>query len=423
MLRKNYTFEALDLVNNGHDRLLSNVTFLAAKLLDCPVAIVSVAQVNKGSHYISASYGLPDAGQEGRQVDFEQSVCMIVCAENRPLIVPDLLADSRTFDMQPSHHFGYRSYIGVPIHTISGTAIGSLCCLKDVPTEWDQNSIDLLQCLTVEVEDIIKSRASALELEATNAKLRKMLADRSSFSSHLTHEVRTPLTGLLGSIRLLSHMNLKGQVGDLVSILDRSSSRLLKVVNDTLEFAELDAGHFKIHEEPCNLGEIAIDILESHRTKADEKGVEVRVDDNLGGQIFMADKRAIISIMKKLFSNSVNFTEAGSAVMELNKGQYNLVEMKFIDTGVGIPYACQGKIFDEFQQADPSIARKYGGTGLGMAIVKRLVDEMHGDIELTSSVGKGTTITVWLPLAPRRPTPPPQAMPQGGSTGGPPALP
>lgn len=178
-MKRNYSFEALNLVNNGHDSLLSNITYLAAKLLDCPVAIVSVAQQFKASHYISASYGLPDGGQDDRQVDFEQSVCRVVCEENRPLTVPDLMEDRRTFGMKSSHHFGYRSYIGVPIHNICGKAIGSLCCLKDEPTEWTSESIELLQRLTVEINDIIKSRAHALELEATNAKLRKLLSGRS----------------------------------------------------------------------------------------------------------------------------------------------------------------------------------------------------------------------------------------------------
>lgn len=397
MANKRYSFEALNLVNDGQDNLLSNIVYLATELLRCDAAIVSVAQHHREAHYISASFGLPCEAGNTRYVDFAQSVCKIVIEQDGPLAIADLLADPRTETMLPNHHFGFRSYIGVPIHNIFGRAIGTLCCLKAEKTEWSSKSIGLLQRLTLEIDDIIKSRTHALELEETNAKLEKLIATRSSFISHLSHEVRTPLTGLIGSIRLLERMNLEGQAGELVKVLDRSSSGLFKLVNDTLDFAKLDIGHFKLNEEPCDLGELARAIVRSYHDLAANKGVTVWVEDELSGRMLSLDRQALTSILNNLFSNAVKFTEAGSARIILKKGQYGLIEIKVVDTGIGIPVGAHAKIFEEFQQADPSIARKYGGTGLGMAIVKRLVDLMNGDIHLTSEVGKGTDITILLP--------------------------
>jgi len=238
--KKSYSFEALNLVNNGQDDLLSNIVYLATELLDCEVSIISVAQNLEERHCISASFGLPKTDENTRYVDFAQSVCRIVYEDDKPLVITDLLADARTRAMLPNHHFGYRSYIGVPIHNVFGKPIGSICCLKAEKTDWSLKSIDLLHRLSIEIDDIIKSRTHALELEETNAKLVKLLATRSSFSSHLSHEVRTPLTGMVGAIRLLSLMNLEGQAGNLVDVLDRSSMGLLRIVNDTLDFAKLD---------------------------------------------------------------------------------------------------------------------------------------------------------------------------------------
>lgn len=398
MANKSYSFEALNLVNNGQDDLLSNIVYLATELLGCEVSIISVAQNLKEKHFISASFGLPKEDEETRYVDFAQSVCRIVYEDDKPLVITDLLADPRTGAMLPNHHFGYRSYIGVPIHNVLGKPIGSICCMKAVKTEWCRKSIDLLQRLSLEIDDIIKSRTHALELEETNAKLVKLLATRSSFSSHLSHEVRTPLTGMVGAIRLLSLMNLEGQAGNLVDVLDRSSMGLLKIVNDTLDFAKLDIGHFKLSEESCNLGQLARDIVGSYRDLAEKKAVLVKVDDKLGETTYLADRQALTSVLNNLFSNAVKFTNAGCARIILKRGQFGLIELEVVDTGIGIPEASHAIIFEEFQQADPSIARNYGGTGLGMAIVKRLVEMMNGDIYLTSEVGKGTAVTVLLPL-------------------------
>lgn len=398
MAAKKYTFEALGLVENGEDRFLSNVTHFAAKSLGAPVALVSVIQKHKDRQYISAGCGIDLEDEEGRQVTLDQSVCQIVHDERKPLIIPDLLADERTMDMSSILQFGFRAYIGVPIHSNTGAVIGSLCCLKMQPGEWEPDSVDTLLRLGQAVDGIIMARARNLEQEETNTRLKKLLASRSSFTAHLSHEIRTPLTGLAGSIRLLNSMNLDGKAGELVQILNRSSAKLLNIVNDTLDFAKLDAGHFQIKHEPCDLGALATEIVESFRALADEKGLTVEVDNQLGGQMHMADRRALESIVHNLFSNAVKFTDTGGARITLSNNPYGSIEITVVDTGIGIDQAHHATIFDEFEQASPRVARKYGGTGLGMAIVKRLVDAMNGDIRIKSEVGHGTTFAVTLPL-------------------------
>lgn len=398
MAAKKYTFEALGLVENGEDRFLSNVTHFAAKSLGAPVSLVSVIQRHKDRQYISAGCGIDLEDEEGRQVTLDQSVCQIVHDERKPLMIPDLLADERTMCMSSIIQFGFRAYIGVPIHSNTGAVIGSLCCLKMEPGDWEPDSVDTLLRLAQAVDGIIVARARNLEQEATNTKLKKLLASRSSFTAHLSHEIRPPLTGLVGSIRLLNTMNLDGKAGELVQILNRSSTNLLNIVNDTLDFAKLDAGHFEITEEPCNLGTLATEIVDSFRALADEKGLEIAVDDQLLGQLHMADRRALESIIHNLFSNAVKFTDTGGATVTLSKNPYGSIEIKVADSGIGIDQAHHLTIFDEFEQASPRVARKYGGTGLGMAIVKRLVDAMNGEIWVKSEIGKGAIFAVSLPL-------------------------
>ena len=398
MAKKNYTFEALGLVANGDDRLLSNITHLAARLLRAPVSLVSVIQTDRNRQYVSAACGLSVEAEDARQVPLDQSVCKFVYHEKKLLIIEDLLEDGRTKDMQSVMEFGFRSYIGMPIHSVGGKVIGVICCIKTEPGEWSTGEIDSLERLAIEVDDIIKSRAHALELETTNSRLKKLLAARSSFTAHLSHEIRTPLTGLVGSIRLLNSLNLSGKAGELVQVLNRSSTSLLEIVNDALYSAKLDAGKFQVSQEPCDLGQLVRDIVASYRAAADEKGLTIRIEDQLTGLMFMADRRAVFSVVQNLFNNAIKFTDNGSAEIELSTDAYGSVQIKVKDTGIGIEDQSLATIFEEFQQANPRIARQHGGTGLGMAIVKRLVEAMDGELTVQSELCKGTTFTVSLPL-------------------------
>ena len=398
MAKKNYSIAALGLVNNGTDHLLSNITHLASRMLNAPVSLVSIIQTDLHRQYISAGCGIPLENEDERQAPLEQSVCKMVFDQKSPLVIVDLLKDERTKHMETVQHFGFRSYIGVPIHGVYGKVIGALCCIKTKPYAWAPSDVEALERFALEIDDIVRSRAREIDLETTNSRLKKLLAARSSFTSHLSHEIRTPLTGLVGSIRLLNSMNLDGKAGELVQVLNRSSTNLLEIVNDTLEYAKLDSGHFKVTTEPCDLGQLARDIAATYRAIADEKGLTIRIDDQMAGLIFLTDRRSLHSVIQNLFNNAIKFTEAGSAEIALSTDGAGVVTIKVIDTGIGIDKASLATIFEEFQQANPRIARKYGGTGLGMAIVKSLVEVMGGEIYVTSELGQGTTFTVTLPL-------------------------
>ncbi len=398
MSNPKYSLRSLGLLEVATNQSLENITHLASQFLNAPVSFVSVIQDARSRQFVSASCGLEFADESERAFPLEESICNFVYRSEQPLIISDLRTDSRTKYMNSVRELGLQSYAGVPIHGIDGEVIGALCCITTEPRNWSEHEVSTLLRLAQSVDDFIKYRAAAIDQQKINKQLTKLLAARSSFTSHLSHEIRTPLTALVGSIKLLTAMNLQGQVGELISMLNRSSSRLMNIVNDSLDFAKLDAGHFKVSLEECDLGELARDIVSSFKIQADAKSIETAVIDKLAGLKFMADRKALDSMLHNLFGNSVKFTHEGRAEIWLDRDQDGAVEIKVLDTGIGIEPSSHAKIFEEFEQANPRIARKYGGTGLGMAIVKRLVEVMHGSISLTSQPGKGTTFTIVLPL-------------------------
>lgn len=395
---KNYSFEELGLLDSSIDLSMLNIIDLASSMLHAPISFASLIERGKSRQYFPASIGFPRDLEEARQTPIEESICKFVQQDQKTIAIPDLLLDDRTKDNPLIHRYGFRSYIGTPIHGVSGKPIGALCCMDTKPTSWTDLDLVTLEKLALCVDDIIKTRAMALEERKANEKLKKLAAARSGFIAHMSHEIRTPLTGFIGSVRLLNSMNLDGKPGELIGLLNRSSGRLLDVVNDTLQLAKLDAGHFKMFEEECDLGELAKDVMTSYLDLATGKSIELQITDGLAGKIYVFDRRAMESVIHNLFGNAVKFTEAGSARIDLSEDENGQVVIAFIDTGIGIPEEYHATIFEDFEQAGPRIARKYGGTGLGMSIVKRLVEMMDGRISLKSRPGDGTTITVTLPL-------------------------
>ncbi|MFU8882368.1 MAG: sensor histidine kinase [Rhodobacterales bacterium] len=250
------------------------------------------------------------------------------------------------------------------------------------------------------MDDLIQLSTLRIEEQKANRKLRAIAGARSSFIAHISHELRTPLAGMIGSIRLLSQFKMDDTAGELVQLLNRSSLRLLDILDDTSNLSQIDSGAFRIEQEEVDIEQIAADIVDLYKPLALQKSVHVTWNSTLPGQIYLADRKALVAVLDSLFANAVKFTDAGSAKILLSHDNYENVVIHVVDTGVGICPMQQANLFDEFEQAGPRIARKYGGTGLGMAMVRRLVELMDGDIELSSEQGSGTTITITLPLEP-----------------------
>ncbi len=392
--------EALDLVGDGPHLRLNSITRLAATVLNAPISVATVMQPHLNRQFFTASTGLPDdlAIQRGTPLDL--SICRHVQAGNTLLAITDLLKDARTADNPLVLEHGLRSYIGAPIHTTSGHAVGALCCMKTEECDWTADQREILQQLAACVDDLIQLSALRIEEQKANRKLHALARARSGFIAHISHELRTPLTGMIGSIRLLDRLNLDSHAGELVDLLNRSSMRLLDIMNDTADLAKIDSGAFHIAQEECDLELITADIVALHEAEAQRKAIIISWNSRLNAKSYMVDRKALVSVLDNLFANAVKFTTEGSAEIRLSHDDYGNVIIQVMDTGIGIPPLQQTRLFDEFEHAGSRVARKYGGTGLGMAMVRRLVELMDGDIDLHSQPGHGTTIVISLPLQP-----------------------
>jgi len=259
------------------------------------------------------------------------------------------------------------------------------------------------------LEERIRQRTHELE-KAMHGALAASQA-KSEFLANISHELRTPMNGLLGMLDLVLDSHVGGEQREQVEIAQRCAYSLLDLLNDILDLSKIEAGRMILEQVPFNLRSVAEDCARAQGAKAQQKGVELRFE--YVGDITNAtgDPLRLRQIVANLLSNAIKFTEKGwvsvrQSVSTRADGKLSMV-LDVSDTGAGIPAEKVPLIFEKFTQADSSISRKYGGTGLGLAITKRLVELQGGQIRVESRVGRGSTFTVEIPfeIAPAAETP------------------
>ncbi|SEN70643.1 GAF domain-containing protein [Loktanella fryxellensis] len=399
-MAKSYSFDALGLLHAGTDESIANIAKLASQTLLAPIAYVSVLEKKKDLQHFAAAVSTVLDTSIFCEMSIEGSICKYVQRSNGTVTIDDVALDPRTAGNVFCRENRVRSYIGTPIHTPSGMTIGALCCMTVEPREWTPLDIDIIENLARCIDDVVKSRTIAREERTARLELQELLKTRADYVAHISHEIRTPLTGIAASIAMLDLATTKDRTDRLMAILKRSTAKLLDLVNDALDLAKLDVTSLEVVTQATTLRELVDDVLNDFVSQAAAKSVELQVDEQLDDMFYLADRNLICTILRNLVGNAVKFTDSGSVTVALAEDSYGQVEVAIRDTGIGIAPEFHDKIFKEFEQADATIARRFGGTGLGMSIVKRAVDRMDGTIALQSALGAGSCFTIALPLQP-----------------------
>ena len=238
-----------------------------------------------------------------------------------------------------------------------------------------------------------RAREAALD-EARRANIAK-----SHFLAKMSHEMRTPLNGVLGIAEVLGRMVHDPDQKRMIKLMHDSGSLLLSIINDLLDMSKIEADQLSIEVMPFDVLELAHRLEAVHTLRASEKHLSFGVTvQGMRHVSRLGDPHRLLQILHNVISNAIKFTDEGSVQVEIDCTDVTRIGMIVTDTGIGMTAEEQTHVFEDFGQADGSIARKYGGTGLGMAIVKRLVDMMKGRIEFTSTRGRGTRFVIDLPL-------------------------
>jgi signal transduction histidine kinase/CheY-like chemotaxis protein/HPt (histidine-containing phosphotransfer) domain-containing protein len=250
------------------------------------------------------------------------------------------------------------------------------------------------------LEDRIRQRTEALE-QATHKALTASYA-KSEFLANISHELRTPMNGLLGMVDIVLESRLSPDQREQLETARRCAYSLLALLNDILDLSKIEAGKMILEKIPFDLRSVVLDCVKAQTANASSRGISLvaKVDETIPVQV-IGDPLRLRQIVANLVSNAVKFTDRGSVrvlVEQADRGGTPAMRIDVVDTGTGIAQDKLAAIFEKFTQADGSVSRKYGGTGLGLAITRRLVDIHGGEITVKSELGRGSTFTVLLPL-------------------------
>ena len=317
-------------------------------------------------------------------------------------------------------------YIGGEIYyTLSGMTVFLLGAIILAAYRINQSSTDALR-LSLKNEDLIKNitRASK-DLENLNRSLtseieyvrsieeelkkarddaERMSRTKGEFLANMSHEIRTPMNGVIGTLQLLEDTSLTESQREYVKVAYKSADSLLSILNDILDLSKIEAGKLEFEAIPFDLREVVNDVVALHASKAEQMGIYLNSDIDEGvPKKVIGDPTRMRQVMVNLISNAIKFTSEGGVSirvkLKLKDEKDALIRVEVKDTGIGIPENKHQKLFLAFSQADGSTTRKHGGSGLGLTIVRQLVEMMKGNLGIESEPGKGSKFWFVVPLS------------------------
>ncbi|MCI5101077.1 PAS domain-containing hybrid sensor histidine kinase/response regulator [Phaeobacter italicus] len=319
------------------------------------------------------------------------------------LIVPDHLREAHAEGMERFRTSGQETVIGkgriqLEAKRKSGEVFPvELSITASKPAEDGEEGETVFVSYLRDISDRI-----AAERELRNARDKALAGERAKAEllTVMSHEMRTPLTGVLGAVDLLSDSGLSAEQSGYVTMIRQSGDRLMGHVNDVLQLSNLESSVDNENRRIFDLAKLVGELVKSQQTAARQAGNELSWSCNLGPtNNVLGRPLAVQRVLQKILQNAVDFTRDGAVAVEVQRlGSSDRVEISIADTGKGIAEDDLDRIFEDFIRLDASYSRSSEGTGLGLAITRRTVEAMGGDISCESELGEGSLFTISLPL-------------------------
>jgi len=357
----------------------------------CEVSIAHISFIDDKRQWFKSIIGL-----DATEVPREDSFCQYTIMGSELVEVPDTLEHS-IFKDHPQVIGGLkvRFYAGVPLTTPDGLNVGTLCAIDVTPKKLNHDQKKALETLAKHIITQLELRANNLELKHQTHVAKLAVAAKDTFLANMSHEIRTPMNAIIGFTDLLAQSNLDPVQSVYINNVQIAGDNLLTLINDILDLSKIESGHLSIETHPFNLKNTLKHIYDLLKVKAAEKDLEFNLFLDADMPEFIAgDKGRLNQIVMNLAGNAIKFTHEGEVTIAVKKtaetAEGYTIRFSIKDSGIGIPEDKLETIFERFSQAEESTTRLYKGTGLGLNIVKQLVELQNGTIEVKSKMGRGS---------------------------------
>jgi signal transduction histidine kinase/predicted hydrocarbon binding protein/ActR/RegA family two-component response regulator len=303
----------------------------------------------------------------------------------------------------PEGHPQLTSFLGVPLQE-GGKTVGMIA-LGNKESGYDDTDQKMIESLVATFTEALMRKRTECQLAKAKEAAEAASRAKSSFLANMSHEIRTPMTAILGFTDILMGNPSRRELNDAAGIIKRNGESLLAIINDILSLSKIETGKFEIQRVVCSPGQIASEVLSTMKIGAEAKGLSISLEyaGNVPESV-KTDPTSLRQILVNLIGNAIKFTEKGGVriVVRSGIGAADKPKLYFdiIDTGIGLSEEQIGLLFQPFSQVDSSMRRRYGGSGLGLAVSGRLATMLGGDITVSSILGEGSKFTLAIDPGP-----------------------
>ncbi len=337
--------------------------------------------------------------------------------------VENLNADKNRIIGKSIHHFAHMfpEVVQVYERTMKGEEVTTILTLNDrfyqafySPVKDKNNKITGIIGVS---SDITDHKRAEEELKKAKLMAEETAVIKEQFLANMSHEIRTPMNGIIGLTHILLNTKLDPEQSSYMKSIKTSSDNLLVIINDILDFSKIEAGRMNFEKVAFNIKEIAQNAADLFKAKAEEKklSLKIQIDPRIPVML-TGDPTRLSQILNNLVGNAIKFTDRGEVMMKISlrskRDESVTLDIEIKDTGIGIPAESLDTIFESFTQAASDTTRKFGGTGLGLTIVKKLIELQGGTIGVKSKQGEGTTFFFHLSYEIATSTVQPKPVPQ-----------